>query len=79
MTATGRTSFFRLATMRVRLTLAFSLIAVLLVVIARAGAWRLAEVNRLVGVDLRAERLMGHWLARARADLAPPECPGARV
>jgi methyl-accepting chemotaxis protein len=68
MTSTGRISFFRLATIRVRLTLAFSLIAVLLVVIAGFGAWRLAGVNELVGADLRAERLMGRWLAESQAN-----------
>ena len=64
----GKVRLFRRSTIRVRLTLAFSSIALLLVAIAAVGAWRLDELSRVATANLRAERVMGNWLAEIQAN-----------
>jgi methyl-accepting chemotaxis protein len=59
---------FRRSTIRVRLTLAFSFVAVLILLVGAVGAWRIAELDRAVTHNLRAERLMGLWLAEAQSN-----------
>ncbi|MCY7317719.1 MAG: methyl-accepting chemotaxis protein [Ramlibacter sp.] len=59
---------FRRSTIRVRLTLAFSSVALLLVAIAAVGAWRLDELSRVATANLQAERVMGNWLAEIQAN-----------
>ena len=55
-----------------RLAAAFSVLILLLMVMAGVGAWRLAELNdvtmRMANVNLRIERVVGAWFAETKSN-----------
>jgi methyl-accepting chemotaxis protein len=68
MTHAVRVSLFRRSTIRVRLVLAFSVVALLAVVLAIVGTWQLSELNGAAATSVRAQRLMGAWLAQVQGN-----------
>src|SRR5690606_2947803 len=65
--------FFRLSTIRVRLTIAFLLLAFMLALLGGVGAWRLQHLGQEAAGTLRTQQLLGEWLAAAEANTVRAE------
>src|SRR5512140_2304814 len=67
-----RSSIFGGLTIGRRLAAGFSVLIVLMMLMAGVGAWRLAELNdvtmRMAKVNLRIERVVGAWFAETKSN-----------